>query len=117
MEDLLEINLDMMDPYMQILRDNSSDFLSNNNFVMRTALILLTNIFTCLLMSKGFYYYSYGTVRSRHIMYVRGASSLIVYIMYTLFICAGSRSKELFSRNKIRFMTLFAILDFMLFVW
>jgi hypothetical protein len=29
MEDLLGIDLDLLDPYMQILRDNNADFLSN----------------------------------------------------------------------------------------
>lgn len=100
---------------MQTLRNSNSDFLSNNNFIMRSALILLSNIISCLIIYRSFYYYSKNGTRA--VLFGRGFSGLFLYTMLTLFICAGTKNKELFSRKKLIFMVLFAIFDTLFFVY
>lgn len=115
---LFNYDFENIDPYMQILRSKSNDFLSNNNFVMRSYIVLLANIFVTLVPTVHDLAFQYSKPDgSRYFMITRGYSNLVLYVIFSMFICQGTKQSQLFSKPKRIFMALFAFFDLCMFIY
>jgi len=102
------------DPLWSILMDKSHDYLANDNYIMVCTTLQHTNIFVIILQSTS----KLDVINNSHfnalMHFVRLPLSLTFYFCWCIFIWKGTTFDRLFTSNKIKFVTRYAIVDLLI---